>query len=278
MCCAFQILTEVSKHEIAVLRTFQALAAGIFTTSAEISDEHARHIHLCNHCLSTMTGHQSYNVKGFPDDDLNLNKEKSATASGFISVGQTPSFVRGLRNFANLGLEDMEVKHSEDDTASVASRNTPSDASSEASFADESSVESGRYGRSDRVNERSSSNMSKTYKKTRSTGAKKGEISSDSEDETEKPQKSQIKPSKQADTAKKDTESSVRPRGGTGVRFNVQEDPEVGTEGGVPKAQLERSLTKDSLFSARTRGSSVTIPLADEGELTDNVASSGYTI
>ena len=267
MCCAFQVLTEVSKQEIGVLRTFQALAAGMFTRPAEISEAHARHIHLCNNCLSTITGHQSYNVKGFPDDDLNFNQEKIATASGLISMGQTPSFVRGLRDFADLGLKDNEVRYPEDDAESVASRDTGSDASSEASFADVSSVESGRRGRSGDVNERSGSSVSKTYKKTRRTVARKDELSSDSEDEIEKPSKTETKPLKQTDTVKKDVEKSVRGRAGTGVRFNVQEPDDVNAEGGVPRAQMERSLTKDSLNSAHTRGSSVTIPLGDEGKL-----------
>ena len=274
MCCAFQVLTEVSKHDIVVLRTFQALAAGIFTRPPEISEAHARHIHLCNNCLSTITGHQSLNVKGFPDDDLNVNQEKTQTASGFVSVGETPSFVRGLRDFVDLGLEDKQVGHPEDDAASVASRDTHSDASSEASFADVSSVESGHRGRSSHANERSASNMSKTYKKTRRIAGRKGDISSDSEDEIRKPQKTQ-KASKQADIMKKDFESSARARGGTGVRFNVKDSEDVHTESGIPKAQVERSLTKDSLYSAHTQGSSVTIPLVDEGELTENITSSG---
>lgn len=272
VCCAFQVLTEVSKHEIAVLRTFQALAAGIFTRPAEISDVHARHIHLCNNCLSTITGQQS-NVKSFFDDDLNFDHGKAAAASGFMSIGQTPSLVRGLRDFAGIGLEDRQVRWPDDDVASVASRDTGSDASSEASFADVSSVESGRHGRSGHVNERSTSNVSKTFKKTRRMARRRGEVSSDSEDETGKHSKTAAKPSKQTEAVKKDIESSARGRGGTGVRFNIQEPDIVANESGVTKVQMERSQTKDSLFSAHTRGSSVSIPFADEGESSNNIAS-----
>ena len=258
----------MSKQEIGVLRTFQALAAGIFTTPAQISEAHARHIHLYNNCLSTLTGQQSYNVKGFVDDDLNFNQDKTATASGLISMGQTPSFVRGLRDFADLGLDDKEVRDPEDDAVSIASRDTGSEVSSEASFADVSSVESGCRGRSGHVKERSASSMSKTYKKTRRTAARKDELFSDSEDEIEKPSNTEAKPLKQTDMVKKDVEKSVYDRAGTGVRFNVQEPDVVNAEGGVSRAQMERSLTKDSLYSAHTRGSSVTIPLGEEGKLT----------
>ena len=232
----------------------------MFARPAEISDEHARHVHLCNNCLSTIAGHQT---KSLPDD-LHLNVDKAHTASGFMSIGQTPSFVRGLRDFADLGLEDTSVKQPEDDAVSVTSRNTASDASSEASFADVSSVESGHRGRLDNVMERATS-VSKTFKKTRKTAAKKDEMSSDSEDDAEKPAKSPTQSYRQS-IPNKETENSVRARGGTAVRFNVQEDAEVvNTESGVPKAQMERSLTKESLF---TQGSSVSIPLEEEGELT----------
>ena len=232
----------------------------MFARPAEISDEHARHVHLCNNCLSTIAGHQT---KSLPDD-LHFNVDKAHAASGFMSIGQTPSFVRGLRDFADLGLEDTSVKQPEDDAVSVTSRNTASDASSEASFADVSSVESGHCGRLDNVTERAAS-VSKTFKKTRKTAAKKDEMSSDSEDEAEKLAKSPTQSSKK-NIPNKETENPVRARGGTAVRFNVQEDAEVvNTEGGVPKAQMERSLTKESLF---TQGSSVSIPLAEEGELT----------
>ena len=270
VCCAFHILTEVSKQEIVVLRTFQALAAGIFTRPAEISAAHARHVHLCNNCLSTITGHQSYDAKGFPDDDLNFGQEKHRSASGYLSLGKTPSLVRGLRDFADLGLEDKQVTHSEDVEESIVSHDSLSDTSSEASFADVSSVESGRRGRSGHVNGRSASNMSKTYKKTRRTDARKSESSSESEGEMEKPQKSQIKNSKQTDIPKKETDGSARVRGGTAVRFNVQEQEISNTEGGDPTTRMERSFTKDSLYSVPTQGSSVTLPLEDEGKLIIN--------
>jgi len=269
VCCAFQVLTEVSKHEIAVLRTFQALAAGIFTRPAEISAAHARHIHLCNNCLSTMTEQQSFHAKDFAGADLNFKEAKNRSHSDFLSLGKTPSLVLGLRDFAGLDLEDKQVTHPADVEESVLSRDSLSDTSSEASFADVSSVESGRRGRSGHVNARSDSNVSKTYKKTRRTDARKAESSSESEDETEKPPKSQIKKSKQTDGSK-ETAASARARGGTAVRFNIQE-PEVSTtEGGVPGARVERSFTKDSLYSVPTQGSSVTLPLADEGEFPVN--------
>ena len=272
VCCAFQVLTEVSKHEIAVLRTFQALAAGIFARPAEISAAHARHIHLCNNCLTTITVQQSFHAKDFADADLNFREEKNRSHSDFFSLGKTPSLVQGLRDFAGLDLEDKQVTHPADVEESVLSRDSLSDTSSEASFADVSSVESGRRGRSDHVNARSDSHMSKTYKKTRRTDGRKVQSSSESEGEIEKPQKSQKLKSKQTDILKKETDGSARARGGTAVRFNVQEPEVSNTEGGVPAASMERSFTKDSLYSVPTQGSSVTLPLADEGEVTmDNM-------
>ena len=265
VCCAFQVLTEVSKHEIAVLRTFQALAAGIFTRPAEISAAHARHLHLCNNCRSTITEQQSFHRKDLADADFSFKEGKNQSHSDFSSLGKTPSLVLGLRDFAGLDLEDKQVTHPVDVEESVLSHDSLSD-TSEASFADVSSVESGRRGRSGHVNARSDSNVSKTYKKTRRIDNRKAESSSESDDETKKPQKSQIKKSKPIDSSK-ETVSSARPRGGTAVRFNVQE-PEVSTtDGRVPAAHVERSFTKDSLYSIPTQGSSVTIPLADEGEV-----------
>ena len=253
MCCAFQVLTEVSKSEIAVLRTFQALAAGIFSRPEGVSDTHARHINLCNNCLSSITGHQSFNVKDFTDDDLDSDGAKTSA----VSVGQTPSLVRGLRDFAGLSLEDKQVVHGEDDAVSVMSRDTGSRASSEASFADVSSVESGRRGRD------GYELASRTFKKTRKPVARGIEIYSDSDDEIEKAHKT--------DALKKDTKGSVKPRSGTGVRFNVQEPVVVNTQGEVPKAKIARSETKNSLNSGHTLASSVTIPLGDEGEPINNV-------
>lgn len=258
------MLTVVSKHEISVLRTLQALAAGIFNRPAEISAAHARHIHLCNNCLSNITGHQSFPAKGFPDGDLNFGQEKQRSPSGFLSLGKTPSLVRGLRDFADLGLEDKRVTHSDDAEESIASQDSLSDTSSEASFADVSSVESGRRGESGHVKVRSTSNVSKTKKKTRRTEARKSESSSESEGEIEKPQKTQIKESKQTDIPKKETDGYARARGGTAVRFNVQETEVSNAGSGVPAARMERSFTKDSLY---TQGSSVTLPLGDEGKL-----------
>lgn len=262
------MLTEVSKHEIAVLRTFQALAAGIFTRPAEISAAHARHIHLCNNCLSSITEQQqSLHAKDYADTDLNFKEEKNRSHSDSLSLGNTPSLVLGLRDFAGLDLEDKQVTHPVDVEESVLSRDSLSDTSSEASFADVSSVESGRLGGSGHVNARSDSNVSKTFKKTRRTDARKARSSSESEDETEKPQKFQINKSKQTDIMKKETDGSARARGGTAVRFNVQEPEMSTTEGGVPAARMERSFTKDSLYRVPTQGSSVTLPLADEGEV-----------
>lgn len=248
VCCAFQVLTEVSKSEIAVLRTFQALAAGIFSRPEGVSDTHARHINLCNNCLSSITGHQSFNVKDFTDDDLDSDGAKTST----VSVGQTPSLVRGLRDFAGLSLEDKQVVHREDDAVSVMSRDTGSRASSEASFADVSSVESGRRGRD------GYEVASRTFKKTRKPVARGIEIYSDSDDEIEKAHKT--------DALKKDTKGSVKPRIGTGVRFNVQEPVFMNTQGEVPRAKIARSETKNSLNSGHTLASSVTIPLGDEDD------------
>ena len=263
------MLTEVSKHEIAVLRTFQALAAGIFTRPAEISAAHARHIHLCNNCLSSMTEQQlSFHAKDYADTDLNFREEKNRSHSASLSLGNTPSLVLGLRDFAGLDLEDKQVTHPVDVEESVLSRDSLSDTSSEASFADVSSVESGRFGRSGHVNARSDSKVSKTFKKTRRTDARKAKSSSESEDETEKPENFHINKSKQTDIMKKDTDGSARVREGTGVRFNVQEPEMSTTESGVPTARImERSFTKDSLYSVPTQGSSVTLPLGDEGKV-----------
>lgn len=245
MCCAFQVLTEVSKQDIAVLRTFQALAAGIFPRPAGMSDTHARHIHICSNCLSSITGHQSFNPK---EGDLGSN----GTKTNATSIGETPSFVRRLCGFAGLEIQDKRVGQLENDAASVRSRNIGSDASSEASFADVSSVESGCHGR-----EVHATDMSKSFKKTRRTVARIGETFSDSEDEKDEAHK--------MDDLTENTNGPVKERDGTGVRFNVEE-PIVGNwEGGVAKAKMTRAGTKDSLYSGRTRASSVTIPLADEG-------------
>ena len=268
VCCAFQVLTEVSKHEIAVLHTFQALAAGIFTRPVEISAAHARHVHLCNNCLSAVTEQQSLHAKDFAEADWNFKEENNPSRSDFLSLGNTPSLVLGLRDFAGLDLEDKQVTNSVDVEESVLSRDSVSDTSSEASFADVSSVESGRRGRSGHVNARSDSNVSKTYKKTRRADARKVENSSESESEIEKPQKSQKIKSKQTDILKKETDGSARARGVTAVRFDVQDPVVSNTEGGVPVAPMERSFTKDSLYSVPTQGSSVTLPLVDEGEVT----------
>lgn len=269
VCCAFQVLTEVSKHEIAVLRTFQALAAGIFTRPVEISAAHARHVHFCNNCLSAITEQQSLHAKDFADADLNFKEETNPSRSDFLSLGNTPSLVLGLRNFAGLDLEDKQVTNPVDVEESVLSRDSVSDTSSEASFADVSSVESGRHGRSGHVNARSDSNVSKTYKKTRRTDARKVENSSESEGEIEKPHKSQkIKAKQTTDILKKETDGSARARGATAVRFDVQDPVVSNTDVGVPAAPMERSFTKDSLYSVPTQGSSVTLSLVDEGKVT----------
>ena len=261
----------MSKHEIAVLRTFQALAAGIFTRPVEISAAHARHVHLCNNCLSAITEQQSLHAKNFADADLNFKGENNPSRSDFLSLGNTPSLVLGLRDFAGLDLEDKQVTNPVDVEESVLSRDSVSDTSSEASFADVSSVESGRRGRSGHVNARSDSNVSKTYKKTRRTDATKVENSSESESEIEKPQESPKIKAKQTDILKKETNGSARARGATAVRFDVQDPMVSNTEGGVPAAPIERSFTKDSLYSVPTQGSSVTLPLEDEGEVTQSL-------
>ena len=169
-----------------------------------------------------------------------------------------------MRDFADLGLEDKQITHAQGVEESIASHDSLSDTSSEASFADVSSVESGRRRRSGHAKARSGSNISKTKKKTRRTEARKSESSSESETEIEKPQKTQIKDLKQTDIPKKETDGSARARGGTAVRFNVQESEVSNAKSGVPAAQMERSFTKDSLY---TQGSSVTLPLEDEGKI-----------
>lgn len=249
VCCAFQVLTEVSKRDITVLRTFQALAAGMFTKPAEISDAHARHIHVCNNCLSTLTGHQSLSGPDLHDDGFKLNHEKTRSTSGFLSVRKTPSFVKGLRDFANLGLENDKARQPEDEAESIKSRDTLSD-TSEASFADVSSEESENHERSGFVRGSSTSN-------------------SESEEEIEKPLKSQIKKSNQTKILEKKTDGTTRAHGGIAVRFNVKQTEFSYPGGGVPAARMERSVTKDSLFSVpETQGSSVTLQLEDEGERT----------
>ena len=249
MCCAFQVLTEVSKQDIAVLRTFQALAAGIFSRPAGMSDTHARHIHICNSCLSSITGHHSFNPKDFSEDDLGSN----GTKTNVTSLRETPSFVRRLRGFAGLEIMDKRVGQLEDDAASDRLRDTGSDASSEASFADVSSVESVYRGREGHATDKSNS-----FKKTRRTVARIGETFSDSEDEKDEAHK--------MDDLTENTDGPVKERDGTGVRFNVGEPIVGNSEGGVANAKMTRAGTKDSLHSGHTRASSVTIPLADEGE------------
>lgn len=283
VCCAFQVLTEVSKRDITVLHTFQALAAGMFTKPAEISDAHARHIHVCNNCLSTLTGHQSLSGPDLHDDGFKLNHEKTRSTSGFLSVRKTPSFVKGLRDFANLGLENDKARQPEDEAESIKSRDTLSD-TSEASFADVSSEESENHERSGFVRGSSTSNLPKTYKKTRRTIAGKDESNSESEEEIEKPLKSQIKKSNQTKILEKKTDGSTRVHGGIAVRFNVKQTEFSYPGGGVPAARMERSVTKDSLFSVpETQGSSVTLQLEDEGEQTkrptlSEVRKSGFVV
>lgn len=266
VCCAFQVLTEVSKRDITVLRTFQALAAGMFTKPAEISDAHARHIHVCNNCLSTLTGHQSLSGPDLHDDGFKLNHEKTRSTSGFLSVRKTPSFVKGLRDFANLGLENDKARQPEDEAESIKSRDTLSD-TSEASFADVSSEESENHERSGFVRGSSTSDLPKTYKKTRRTITGKDESNSESEEEIEKPLKSQIKKSNQTKILEKKTDGTTRAHGGIAVRFNVKQTEFSYPGGGVPAARMERSVTKDSLFSVpETQGSSVTLQLEDEDD------------
>ncbi|XP_022790693.1 transmembrane protein 232-like [Stylophora pistillata] len=265
VCCAFQVLTEVSKRDIAVLRTFQALAAGMFTKPAEISEVHARHIHVCNNCMSTITGHQSLSSPDLHDDGFKLNQERTRSTSGFSSAAKTPSFVKGLRDFANLGLENDKANQSEHVAESIKSRNILSD-TSEASFADVSSEESEHHERSGFVRGNSARNLSKTNKKTKRTIAVEAESSSESEEEIEKPLKSQIKKSNQTNIQEKETHGSTRAHGGIAVRFNVRQTEFSDPGAGVPAVRMERSVTKESLFSVPTRDSSVTLQLEDEDD------------
>lgn len=265
VCCAFQVLTEVSKRDIAVLRTFQALAAGMFTKPAEISEVHARHIHVCNNCMSTITGHQSLSSPDLHDDGFKLNQERTRSTSGFSSAAKTPSFVKGLRDFANLGLENDKANQSEHVAESIKSRNILSD-TSEASFADVSSEESEHHERSGFVRGNSARNLSKTNKKTKRTIAVEDESSSESEEEIEKPLKSQVKKSNQTNIQEKETDGSTRAHGGIAVRFNVRQTEFSYPGAGVPAVRMERSVTKESLFSVPTRDSSVTLQLEDEDD------------
>lgn len=196
-----------------------------------------------------MTDHHSFNPKDFSEDDLGSN----GTKTNATSLGETPSFVRRLRGFAGLEINDKRVGQLEDDAASVRLRDTGSDASSEANFADVSSEESGCGGREGRATVTSNS-----VKKTRRTIARIGGTFSDSEDEKDEAHK--------MDGFTENNDGPLKERDGTGVRFNVEETIVGNSEGAVSKAKMTRAGTKDSLNSGHTRASSVTIPLADEGE------------
>ena len=265
MCCAFQVLTEASKHDLAVLRTFQALAAGVIPRPAQFSDAHQRHLHLCDQCLSAITGHKASSVQDLPDLDFGYEMGKTHSASGYTSLDKTPSLVRGLRDFVNLGRGEKRDRHVED-IESVVSCSAGSKASSEASFADISSLESDRQENSGHGRE--SSTSTKMYRKTRKTTATKSDSSSESEDGS---LTDRIKGTKPTDLPYKEV-TKPPPQGyrdGTAVRFNVKQ-PEVTTVGSAAVGGMERALTKDSLCSGHTLGSSVTIPLVEEGTVCDS--------
>ncbi|XP_032239278.2 transmembrane protein 232 isoform X3 [Nematostella vectensis] len=255
--CAFLILAHASSNDLTILQTFQALASGVLARPAEISEVHALHIHhMCENCLSSFTGHQASHEVGGEGGELDE----------FFSVGQTPSIVRGLRDFASLSFLDKEGRHSRadtDDTDSLRSNDQKSNASSDASLADVSSVESVRTGTRKKSSERlrkerrTQSNLSKNAPQGSHT---LGDESSSDDDEKER---------------------TVKPRSGKhsgSVRFQTAEQVNTapGTSSGSSFPEgLERETTKGSLYSAQTRGSSVTVP--DQGDQAEEVAESDVT-
>lgn len=140
------------------------------------------------------------------------------------------------------------------------SRDEKHETSSEASFADVSSVESEGQTRrkGGKMPRRASSKQFRSSYK--SFQFEDGSSSSD-EEETHKPKGkvTKRKPSKE--------------RLGTGVRFQTEEpgtnDNEIKPTSGTPKPgeSLEREFTKGSLYSGHTAGSTVSIPLADDSKL-----------
>lgn len=98
--CAFLALTDAASSSLSVLQTFQALAAGIFPKPLSIAEAHAQHLHLCNECHSTYVGETTHVTASCQEED------GIPSGSDFLSVGPTPSFVKGLQEFARLGFKD----------------------------------------------------------------------------------------------------------------------------------------------------------------------------
>lgn len=109
--CAFLALADASSCNLSVLQTFQALAAGAFPQPASLAEVHAHHLHLCTECHSTYVG-ESIHAPTRQDDDV------MPAESDYLSVGPTPSFVKGLRDFARLGFKG-EVDNGSSETESL---------------------------------------------------------------------------------------------------------------------------------------------------------------
>lgn len=108
--CAFTILAHTSSTNLSVLQTFQGLAAGAFPRPAALAEIHARHLNLCEHCHSGFIGDPSAHAH---QQEEEITNDALPAGSDYLSVavGQTPSFVRGLREFANLShIEKFERK------------------------------------------------------------------------------------------------------------------------------------------------------------------------
>ena len=255
--CAFQILVEASKQDLAVLQTFQSLGAGILSRPVALSEMHARHVHVCYTCLSSLTGHQSPELK----TTRGLDRAGKFSASDYLSVGKTPSFVRDLQDFVNLGLEDELAETARHDSEISESLDQRDDSSSQASFADVSSVGSGV----DRERPPRVRQAAKTHRRGKNDVTDLRESSSGSEDESAKP----IRQAKHRSLIKKQATPSAQPSHvGSGVRFDVDRTRGTTTTGTKAKdevqpglGRIERTLTKESMYSFGTPGSSVSIPI-----------------
>ncbi|XP_031571517.1 transmembrane protein 232-like [Actinia tenebrosa] len=255
--CAFSILAHTCSTNLSALQTFQSLAAGAFPRPAALAEIHARHLNLCEHCHSGFIGDPSAHALHQEEEIIN---DGLPAGSDYLSVGQTPSFVRGLREFANLShIEKNERKQPPEsiETESLRSRDEKHESSSEASFADVSSIESeGQTRRKGGKMPRRAS--SKQFRSSYKSFQFENGSSSSEEEETRKPKEKVTK------------RNSSKERLGTGVRFQTEEpgtsDTEVKPHSGTPKPgePLERELTKGSLYSGQTAGSTVTIPLVDD--------------
>ncbi|KAK3706225.1 hypothetical protein QZH41_010289, partial [Actinostola sp. cb2023] len=262
--CAFLVLADAAATNLSVLQTFQALAAGLFPRPAALAEAHAQHLHLCNECHSSFVGDMAH----APTCQQEVSPHEGVpSGADYLSVGPTPSFVKGLREFARLGFKEQanETPSETNETESLRSRDDEHETSSEASFADVSSVES------DYITRRKSSKMRMSSKHRTSYKGRHSEDQSSSSDEDEPPKAKALPKDdviNRSDVIKRG--SSSKERLGTGVRF--QTDEPTTDEGGIgeeswshiQQAALEREYTKGSLYSGQTIGSTVTIPLPDE--------------